>query len=169
MKRTAIILALIAPILLVNLPSANAANVTQVHACNTYHSFNGNAKVKTCVYAYQDNTNDRIWVSFTAVHVSGFQNPNSMSVLLRDWTSHDGSDPWCDGLGGRDGPCTGGGDNSVFAGIPIALGTAKLAPFDHFCVQHGEAVMQIYWPGGGQSTPILNSPNTNTIGAGCWL
>jgi hypothetical protein len=167
MKRLALISFAVLAIMGI-MPSA-WASTTKVQTCKTYHSFNGNSKVSVCVFAYQDNDADRIWVSVVASHVTGYQNPSSVYVVARDWTSHDGNDPWCDGLGGRDGPCTGGGDNSVFAGVPLVLNTAKLAPFDHFCVQHGEASMVIAWPGGGQSTPILNSPDTNTIGAGCWL
>ena len=166
MKRLALISFVVLAIMGL-MPSA-WANTTQVQTCKTYHSFNGNSKVSVCVFAIQDNTNDRIWVTVVASHVSGFTNPASIYVVLRDWTSHTNGDPWCDGLGGRDGPCTGGGDKAVYAGVPLVLNTDKLAPFDHFCVQHGEADMLITWPGGGTSSPDLNSPSTNTVGAGCW-
>jgi hypothetical protein len=148
------------------MPSAQAVNVSKVVTCKTYHSFNGNAKVSVCVTAFQDNDANRIWVGFTAGHVTGFQSPNSVYVHLLDWTSKNGTDPWCDGLAPG---CRGDGDNNVFGGVPLVLNTSKLSPTQHYCFQHGEANMVIDWPGGGESTPILNSPTTDTIGAGCIL
>jgi hypothetical protein len=142
------------------------ASITEVHTCKTYHSFNGNAEVKLCVYAYQDNGNDLVWVRATAAHVNGFQNPNLVNIQLRDWTSRNGSDPWCNG---RAPGCGGGGNASVTAGIPIVLDTDDLFPSEHYCSMHGEADTFIQWPGGGTSSPDLNSPTTDTIGAGCIL
>jgi hypothetical protein len=148
------------------MPSANANNITWVHKCNNYYSGNGNAGVMLCVYAYQDNTIDRVWVRFLARHINGFQDASQVGGTLRDWTSRNGSDPWCDGVAPG---CTGGGDNSVLAGVPITLNTSELAPTQHYCSQHGEADMDIFWPAGGLSSPDFNSPTTDTIGAGCTL
>ena len=162
MKRLALIS--FAVVAIMGLMPSAWASVSKVQTCKTYHSFNGNAKVYVCVTAYQDNTANRVWVGVTASHVNGFQNPDSIYVELRDWTSRNGSDPWCDGLAPQ---CTGAGDNVVFSGVPLALNTSKLSPSQHYCSMHGEASMSIGWPSGGVNAPILNSPNTDTLGAGC--
>jgi hypothetical protein len=165
MKRLAIFaVALVA--VLSFMPSASAT-ISRVETCKTYHSFNGAAKVKICVSANVDNAANRTYVSFIATHVVGFQNPDIVNATLRSWSTRSLNPPvnWCNG---RAPGCGGGGNTSAAGGVPLSFSSDFLYANEHYCEMHGEALPFIRWPGGGTTDGVvLNSPDTDTIGAGC--
>jgi hypothetical protein len=132
--------------------------------CKTFHSFNGNAKVKICAEAVQHTDTDRTLAQTDVSPVSGYQRPNLVTVTVRQWSSATTGN-WCSG---RLPDCNGSGNvHADFTFLPNGTNTEALTPSEHHCLIHAEVVAYIAWPGGGTSSPIVNSHDMSTVQSGC--
>jgi hypothetical protein len=157
MKRTAIILALIAPILLVNLPAANAT--VYAERCYNFYGPGGNRAVQFCVSLGSDGTD--WWGRAESHDIAGYGSIYTAAATLKYFSKNsNGVICWGDVSAGAQS-CGGQGTNTLGNFQPPSNGATQphFGWTDHYCTSWANLDVTFYYIQGGtrQDTGDLNS------------
>jgi hypothetical protein len=159
MRRLLVALALIIPMLLGNLPSANAT-VDHGQQCRSY--FNGQATraIKICVTVVEATQGPGWWVRFNGSAIAGYNKPDHTLFDGKFYSKKTGASclgrlPNCNGpyLSAVNEPLTG-----------WSITTVSFQPDEHYCTVWGNFTGTVYWmPDNADSEPSFNTDNVNTV------